>query len=192
MFWSEDLPRLAGRDASRSGVEVVCVAGRLTDGGTVLEPLPAPPDSWAASADNDVAIWTVRLEPGARWTLPRARLAASRRMLYFFAGETVRVGGQALERHAAIELAADEPAELINDGAAKAEFLMLQGRPIGEPVAQVGPFVMNTESEVRQAFEDYRRTRFGGWPWPDAEPVHGPEPARFARHANGRIERRPR
>jgi hypothetical protein len=190
MFWAQSLPRLQGADPARAGVEIVCVAGRVADGATVLEPLAPPPDSWAASADSDVAIWTVRLASGARWTLPPARSRATRRMLYFYAGDSVSLGGRAVDGHAAIELAADMPVELVNGGQGKADLLLLQGRPIGEPVAQRGPFVMNTDLEVRQAFADYQRTRFGGWPWPDSEPVHGPDAERFARHADGRIERR--
>jgi hypothetical protein len=73
-----------------------------------------------------------------------------------------------------------------------AECLVLQGRPIGEPVAQQGPFVMNDEAGLRQAFADYRHTGFGGWPWPDDGPVHAPTEGRFARHPDGKVERRER
>ena len=71
---------------------------------------------------------------------------------------------------------------------AETEILVLQGKPIGEPVAQHGPFVMNTREEIQQAFADYRRTQFGGWPWPKPDPVHARDAVRFAKHADGRIE----
>ncbi len=189
MFWSEDIPRLVAQSASGARTEVVCVAGRLVADGSAIEPLAPPPDSWASAPDSDLAIWTLKMDAGARWTLPAARDAATRRTLYYFAGKTLTIAGTAIDKHAAIELRADQSVELASDGAT-AELLMLQGRPIGEPVAQYGPFVMNTEQEIRQAFADYRATQFGGWPWPDMAPVHGGDPARFARHADGRVDRR--
>ena len=67
--------------------------------------------------------------------------------------------------------------------------LLLQGRPIGEPVAQYGPFVMNTRLEIEQAFRDYQKTEFGGWPWPENDPTHPREEGRFARFADGKLER---
>jgi hypothetical protein len=77
----------------------------------------------------------------------------------------------------------------ITTGDAAGEFLLLQGAPIGEPVAQYGPFVMNDQDEIERAFADYRDTAFGGWPWAQDDPVHGAATrGRFARHADGSEE----
>jgi len=66
--------------------------------------------------------------------------------------------------------------------------LMLQGKPINEPVMQYGPFVMNTKQEINEAFEDYHKTQFGGWPWPRYDQVHERSKNRFAKYADGKIE----
>ena len=186
MFWSHDIPHSVATDAGGRSTEVACIAGRLA-GADTADPLAPPPDSWAAQPEADLAIWTLKMAPGARWTLPAASGEATRRKLYFFKGKRITVAGQAVDQHAAMELRATQAVALIN-GDEPSEFLLLQGRPIGEPVAQYGPFVMNTQQELQQAYDDYRRTEFGGWPWPDNAPVHGSQPVRFAKHADGRAE----
>lgn len=123
--------------------------------------------------------------------LPRAAGPRTVRNLYFFAGPSVSIGGHEQKSHAALEVEASADLE-IQDGPGECEILLLQGRPIGQPVAQYGPFVMNTRAEIEQAFADYRQTQFGGWPWPVNDPVHARGEGRFAKHADGRVERRDR
>ena len=81
----------------------------------------------------------------------------------------MEVSGKPVPRLNRAVLRAEQPVQLRNANGAVAELLLLQGRPIGEPVAQHGPFVMNTQQEIQQAFSDYRATQFGGWPWPANE-----------------------
>jgi len=165
------------------GTEITVVAGRV---GGIQAP-PSPPKSWAAFADGDVAIWTVKMAPHALWTIPAAR-SGTNRTLYFFRGSSVKIGSESLARHASVEL--DKEIEVhVENGPEESEFLFLQGRPIGEPVVQYGPFVMTSRDEIHQAFRDYQLTGFGGWPWPSDEPVFPRTEGRFARHADGHTER---
>jgi quercetin 2,3-dioxygenase len=183
MLWAPSVPRVVEKDASGRQVEITLVAGRLRD----QEPPAPPPRSWARRRESDVAIWTIRLAPGARWILPAASAGGNRR-LYFFTGDRLRVGDRDVTSRHAIDLRPDAGVPLEN-GPEPSDLLLLQGRPIGEPVVQHGPFVMTTRAEIEQAFRDYRRTGFGGWPWPVDGPVHGRAPDRFARHPDGRVER---
>jgi hypothetical protein len=182
MLWDRAIPRHVAKDEQGRATEVTVVAGTLGD---ARAPAP-PPRSWAARADTDVAIWTIHMEPGATWALPAAK-PGTNRTLYFFAGGPLKVAGRAIPLRSGVKLRPDAEVELVN-GAEEAELLLLQGRPIGQPVVAHGPFVMNTPAEIQQAFADYQRTRFGGWPWPKDDPVHPAGQARFARHVGGRIE----
>ncbi|HJK89852.1 MAG TPA: pirin family protein [Polyangiaceae bacterium LLY-WYZ-15_(1-7)] len=182
ILWHETIPTHRFEDAAGRSTRVTTVAGALEG----QAPPPPPPHSWATREDAHVAIWTIRMDAGARWTLPAADPSAER-CLYFFAGEGMRVGEHALEAPRGARLRPGAAIEL-EAGDAPCELLLLQGRPIGEPVAHHGPFVMNDRAGLQQAFVDYQKTRFGGWPWESDGPVHGRE-GRFARHIDGTLER---
>lgn len=180
MLWSEEIPTIA----PEPGVGIDVIAGRIGD----HTPPSPPPDSWASQDDSHLAIWLIRLASGAAWTLPTAP-AGVNRMLHCFIGEDVRVGGLPVSKGIGARVRGDAPTEISSHGG-PAEFLLLQGMPIGAPVFQMGPFVMNSHEELRQAVIDYNRTQFGGWPWNRPDPVHARTEGRFALHADGRIEHR--
>jgi hypothetical protein len=183
MMWAPTVPRRILRDEAGGETELMVVAGRFGD----LAAPPPPPASWASRADSDLAIWTLKMAPRARLTLPATGAETSRR-LYFFAGSTLRVGERSVGSGTAIDTAAGIEVPLEN-GPDAAQLLVLQGRPIGEPVVQHGPFVMTSRAEIEQAFADYHRTHFGGWPWSEAGPVHHRDAGRFARRPDGSLER---
>jgi quercetin 2,3-dioxygenase len=182
MFWNEDVPRHVSVDDGGRRTEVTVVAGSIGD----VTPLPPPPNSWASTADAEVVIWQLSLEPGAEFTLPSCATADVSRVLYVYEG-TVTVGPREVTAPTAAVVHANTDV-VLRAGATAAQCLMLQGRAIGEPVAQHGPFVMNDREGIMEAFTDYQRTGFGGWPWPADDPVHGAEAGRFARHTDGRVE----
>ena len=183
ILWDADIPRRTIRDRGGRSTTVTVVAGTF-DGAT---PPPPPPASWASDPRSDMAIWHLELDAGAEVSLPPATGPDTVRALYVYRGAGVDVGGTEVDGSSVVAVDAARPTPL-RAGPEPVEVLVLQGRPIGEPVAQYGPFVMNTEAEIHQAFADYRATGFGGWPWPADDPTHGAE-SRFARHANGREER---
>jgi hypothetical protein len=179
MLWGEEIPIFKTEDKS---TEVILIAGRIGD---LKAPAPAP-DSWASDPANELAIWRIKMDPGANWKIPAASagLTAS---LFFFNGKTIRVEGKEISEHCLLELETGSAIELEN-GEEETQMLFLQGKPIEEPVVQYGPFVMNNQAEIRQAMVDYQQTRFGGWPWSRPDPVHGKEKGRFAQYADGKRE----
>jgi redox-sensitive bicupin YhaK (pirin superfamily) len=183
MLWNARVPRVGSVDARGRRSEIAVIAGALEE----AKPPSPPPSSWGARPESDLAIWSVRLDAGAERTLPRARGAETVRTIYFFRGSSLHLGEHLQTSHAALVVRADVPLRLVA-GDDPCEVLVLQGRPIGQPVVSHGPFVMNTREEIQRAFADYQATRFGGWPFADDAPVHPREAGRFAKHADGRVE----
>ncbi len=179
MFWSEDIPKLT----LPNGAELTLLAGTLDD---VTAPTP-PPNSWASRTEAHIGIWHIVLPAGAEWAIP-ATAATSNRILYAFEGDGLEVGSPTLGRtfpsNTGIQLVPDREIRIASTEQ-RTECLLLQGTPIGEPVVQYGPFVMNTREEIQQAFEDYQQTQFGGWPWESDDPAHAAHDGRFAIHADG-------
>ncbi len=182
MLWREELPRTLLKDEAGRTTEVTVVAGAFGD----IRPMPTPPDSWASKGEAEVAIWQFLAEPSSEWTLPPTAQSGTVRTLYVFEG-SVEIRGRTLAAPTGAVLRSDTPV-VVSAGPDGAGALVLQGRPIGEPVAMVGPFVMNSQAEIETAYRDYSRTGFGGWPWPSPDPVHERATPRFAHHPDGRTE----
>ncbi|MGK0480056.1 MAG: redox-sensitive bicupin YhaK (pirin superfamily) [Planctomycetota bacterium] len=186
MLWSEDTPHIERVDDAGNRSEVTLICGEY-DGELGQAP---PPHSWANRPEAAVGVWHIRMEAGAELELPPTDSEEIHRVLYVFDGSWIEVAGEAVRRgHGAV--LTSSAASPLRAGDGPVEAMVLQGRPIGEPVAREGPFVMNTEAEIHQAFSDYQATEFGGWPWKDDAPNHGGSAqARFALHADGRREER--
>jgi redox-sensitive bicupin YhaK (pirin superfamily) len=184
MLWAEDIPLHVEKDSNGRLTEVTVIAGKVGD---VSAPAPAP-DSWAADPLNEIGIWIIKMEANASWTIPKASFEVNRR-LYFYRGAEIRIAGIKVEPYNSVELLADQ-AVILQNGNQDAYCLILQGQAINEPVVQHGPFVMNNSLEIQQAFADYRKTQFGGWPWTRHDNVHARDLGRFARYADGQEDTR--
>ncbi len=177
MLWADDIPKVVSTNDAGAVTEITVIAGALGD----VTPLAPPPNSWAARTESDIAVWHIRMQADATWTVPPAAGDSTHRMLYVFEGDSLNIGGVEVTRGTGVRVDATVALELRSNDPA-VECMLLQGRPIGEPVARYGPFVMNTRAQIQEAFDDYQRTQFGGWPWPSDDPVHPAEQSKFARH----------
>lgn len=184
MLWAEDIPVIEQQSADGSKATVRLIAGQW-NGIDGLEPNDA---SWAKDKTNRVGIYLIKLEPGATVTLPSVSKTLNRNV-YFYEGESVRIDEQSIRSSQRIKLVGDQDVSIIN-GSQESYLLVLEGEPIGEPVVQHGPFVMNTKAEIYEAFTEFQRTKYGGWKWGRYDPVNERDAGRFAHHSDGRIERR--
>ncbi|MGH8355740.1 MAG: pirin family protein [Pseudomonas sp.] len=142
-FAASEIPRLRARD----GVEVAVIAGQFDDGqlqqtGAVQRPHSEP------------QLFDLHL-PAASRIAPRLA-DGHRALLYVYEGSLGVAGDPAREVSAGRLVRLSERGELLLASQNGARVLLLAGKPLGEPIVQYGPFVMNTREEVEQALRDYR------------------------------------
>ena len=182
MLWKEDIPVIKHKDILNKEVEIQVIAGTIDK----VKALAPTPNSWAADSANNVGVYTIKMEAGASWTLPKVNGTANR-SIFFYKGNSIIIENTKIQSDRLIELATNEDV-VIENGNKESCFLILEGKPIGESVAKHGPFVMNTRTEIQEAMIDYSNTQFGGWPWNEREVVHAANRGRFALHSNGTEE----
>jgi redox-sensitive bicupin YhaK (pirin superfamily) len=179
MLWSESIPIV--EDEEKGTTFEVLTGSYLTHSAPA-----APPDSWAATAENDVMILNIHIEAGGEFILQPSKEGINR-TLFFYEGNGLKIANTEIPHYHAAEV--DPTATLTLKATSEAvKILVLQGKPINEPVVQHGPFVMNTRHEINEAFQEYHRTQFGGWPWERYDMVHDGSLGRFARHSDGSEE----
>jgi redox-sensitive bicupin YhaK (pirin superfamily) len=144
-----DIPtaQLAGGGQAK----VIAGSAEAADGGHVAGPI--------RGLSTEPIYLDVQLPAGAVF---RLRLPAEHAAFVYAYEDSVEIvsGGEAraLAPHGAGVLSSGEQVE-IRPAGGSARFLFLAGRPLGEPVVQSGPFVMNTREEIEQAIADYRDGR---------------------------------
>jgi len=137
----EEIPAVPLAEGGRAKV----IAGALAQGGKAI---PGP----IQGLSTEALYLDVELPAGARFSQPIP--PAHNAFVYPFEG-SVTIGGRTLAAHSAGVLGPGERLEA-TAGEQGARFLLLAGRPLGEPVVQYGPFVMNTREEIEQAIRDYQ------------------------------------
>jgi len=140
--WYQDFPAAAIPEfTTQDGIKVRVLAGESHGvAGAVQREATAP------------LYLDIKLPAGAKFSQPLP--AAHNAFVYVYRGEA-RVGEAVVPpRHMAI--LTNEGESVIITADQPARLLLIAGKPLGEPIAQYGPFVMNTEAELQQAVADYR------------------------------------
>jgi len=178
MLWANEIPKIKVSEL----VELSLIAGKFED----HKFYEAPKNSWAASPEHEVNIFLVKVQKDGVFKLPASKIMTNR-SLYFFEGESLSLNGEQIQGKKSAFVDSNHDLEII--AKSDLEFLFLEAKPIGESIYQHGPFVMNSRQEIMQAFHDYQKTEFGGWPWPRQDMIHGDKIEKFAKYPNGKIVR---
>ncbi|MEJ8800462.1 pirin family protein [Pontibacter sp. H249] len=128
-------------------VKVNAVSG---DWGNIRGPIPSL---------SDIHMASIELQQGGTFT---TSIAPERNIFFYVVRGTVKVNGENVQKLNLVEFA-NEGEELKVEATEDSYILLGHAKPFNEPVVSHGPFVMNTEQEIHEAFRDYQAGKMGSW-----------------------------
>lgn len=182
MLWKDSIPHIIKKDNSWNLIEIDIIAWSID---WLISP-KSNPNSWASDSTNKVRILTIKLSPNSKWLLDSTEKDINR-TLYFYKWNSITIEKREIISWNMIELKSDSNIEIINWNS-DTYILLLEWKPINEKVVQYGPFVMNTDKEIAEAYKDYEKTQFGWWSWANINLVHSKEDKCFAIYNDDRKE----
>ncbi|MBK5720739.1 pirin family protein [Dysgonomonas sp. Marseille-P4677] len=188
MLWKENIPVAKIENPSGNNVEIKVILGEYYG----VKALGALKSSWATDENNHVGIALIEMEANTEFKLKGISSTMNRFLFHYEGSEPVSIEGTDLQEGYLADLLGDQEI-IIKTGKAPARLLLLEGEPINEPIAAYGPFVMNTNQELQEAFDDFRKTEFGGWPWGEKESdiIIDKSKGRFASYQFGKVIDKP-
>lgn len=181
MLWNEDIPVMEFEDENKKVTSIRLIAGELNN---IKAPRPAK-DSYAAKKESKLSIQIIDMQPKAKYNIPFVSNTLNR-SIYFIKGDKLKIEDEELLNNEYAFVTGDNIV-LENTGTKKAQILLLESEPIKGPIVAYGNYVMNSMDEIKEAYEDFNETEFGGWPFDVREIYHKPEDKRFEKHTDGTV-----
>ena len=166
MLWREDIPEVK---TESTRVRVITGSYNGAEGPKGTEA------SWGSDPKSNTRILLIETD-GGEVAIDGVSETLNRN-LYFYEGDRVTVDGVEIEGKRSLKLKGDADFSISSDGPSK--LLLLEAEPIGEPIVNDGPMIMNTQEEILEGYRDYWDTHYGEWDWGVKDPMHAPSDRRL-------------
>ena len=183
MHWREELPVVVLDQNDPSNNYLKVLAGSYSQASA---PTPSKV-SYGHEETHYVNIWEGQLASGKKLTIPK--FPENVPVQLFIRSGEVMVDGNKITSSSLFVYTSDKEVQF--EVTEALDFMVFTGKEIKEEVFAYGPFVMTTREEVVQAYNDFERTMFGGWPWPDGSPTIPASEGRFSVNHKGQEKRLP-
>ena len=177
MHWHENLPVIPLDDHNPTNNYLKVLAGHY-NGNKAPQPSEV---SYGHNPLHHLNIWEGELEKGKELIIPAFPEDAPVQL--FVRSGKLAIDGNEISEQSLLIYTSDEVShfEVIEE----VDFMVFIGKEIKEEVFAYGPFVMTTREEVIQAYNDFERTEFGGWPWKESAPSIPNTEGRFSMNNHG-------